>query len=446
MSPPREENGTVRWDLLGLEPETTYAVNLQTARLFFKTPAEPDKPAKVTIAFGSCADDRPGIANPVWPAIQKDAPEVLVLLGDTPYIDSTDLAAQRRRYVDLFAAKGLASLLRDTVVYATWDDHDYAMDDADGKVAGKENSRKAFLEHHGNPTAGEENQGIYTRFRRGPRRRVPAGHALVHGHGAVVRGRLEADAAREEAVGLAPARAPVVDGAVQGARVGDRVERRGRPEEEGHVGGLRPRAQGGLQADRGEEDRGRRARRRRPAPEPRARPPDGGDGDPLPGARDRRVAARRERGEGRGGEDVRGGLRQGGEPRVRAADGGLLREAPAPHGDREERRVGRALQDRARLAGPRIERRGRARRAGSRDGRRADEHGARAGEVREARTSCSSATRSRKAGRSRGERCGRSGTGSGKPSPSASPATGRSTSCGGSTRASSTGSTRSWSW
>jgi alkaline phosphatase D len=153
VTPTVDDDRTMRWDLHNLEPETTYGVNVQTARIFFKTPAEPDRPAKVTLAFGSCADDRPGLLNPVWPAIQKDQPDVLVLLGDTPYIDSTELSMQRRRYVDFFA---------------TWDDHDFAMDNANGKVAGKENSRKAFLEHHGNPSAGEDGQGLYTHFRRGP--------------------------------------------------------------------------------------------------------------------------------------------------------------------------------------------------------------------------------------------------------------------------------------
>ncbi len=168
VTPTMDEDKTIRWDLHSLEPETTYGVNVQTARVFFKTPAEPERPAKVTLAFGSCADDRPGLPNLVWPAIAKDNPDVLVLLGDTPYIDSTELAMQRRRYVEFFASKTLASLLRNTVVYATWDDHDFATNDTNGKVAGKENSRKAFLEHHGNPTAGEDGQGIYTHFRRGP--------------------------------------------------------------------------------------------------------------------------------------------------------------------------------------------------------------------------------------------------------------------------------------
>lgn len=168
ITPTADDDKTVRWELHHLEPETTYGVTIQTSRVFFKTLADPERPAKVTLAFGSCADDRPGLANPVWPALQKDRPDVLVLLGDTPYIDSTELAMQRRRYVEFFAGKGLASLLRDTVVYATWDDHDFATNDANGKVAGKENSRKAFLEHHGNPSAGEDGQGLYTHFRRGP--------------------------------------------------------------------------------------------------------------------------------------------------------------------------------------------------------------------------------------------------------------------------------------
>jgi alkaline phosphatase D len=90
------------------------------------------------------------------------------MLGDTPYIDSTELAVQRRRYREFFAVPELASLLRSTPLHAVWDDHDFGKNDTDGRLKGKEHSRQAFLEYHANPLAGDGKEGIYTSFRRGP--------------------------------------------------------------------------------------------------------------------------------------------------------------------------------------------------------------------------------------------------------------------------------------
>jgi alkaline phosphatase D len=158
---------TLRWTATGLKPDTTYAFALIDKRLFFRTPREHDKPARVTLAFGSCANDRPGLPNPVWPVILDAAPTVLVLLGDTPYIDSTHLDDQRRRYKDFFANPDLSRLMNRTPTYATWDDHDFGGDGADGTIPGKTESRQAFLEYHGNPSAGVGTEGIFTSFRRG---------------------------------------------------------------------------------------------------------------------------------------------------------------------------------------------------------------------------------------------------------------------------------------
>lgn len=162
-----ETDMTLRWNVTGLEPDTTYAFAILDARGFFKTPREPERPARVTLALGSCANDRPGLPNPVWKAILDAKPTALVLIGDTPYIDSTHLDDQRRRYKEFYANPDLSALMKATPTYAIWDDHDFAGDGADGRAPEKANSRQAFLEYHGNPSAGTGVEGIFTRFRRG---------------------------------------------------------------------------------------------------------------------------------------------------------------------------------------------------------------------------------------------------------------------------------------
>ena len=48
----------------------------------------------------------------------------------------------------------------------TWDD--LGKNDSDGRVTGKENIRQAFMEYSALANYGEQGEGIYTKFRRGP--------------------------------------------------------------------------------------------------------------------------------------------------------------------------------------------------------------------------------------------------------------------------------------
>jgi alkaline phosphatase D len=97
-----------------------------------------------------------------------ECPDGIVLLGDTPYIDSTDLRWQRWAYRRFASIPQLAGASRRVPVWGTWDDHDFGKDAADGTLPGKEDVRRAFLEYRANADAGQAGQGIYTRFRRGP--------------------------------------------------------------------------------------------------------------------------------------------------------------------------------------------------------------------------------------------------------------------------------------
>lgn len=154
-----------------LEPATEcrYTVTLNGTEVATGTvtTADPDE-REVRLAFASCVDERRFPEQPGWAAIQASDVDALCLLGDTPYIDSTDLEIQRRRYREFFAIEGLAELLRSVPLYATWDDHDFGQNDTDGMLPGRVDSRRAFLEFHAGPSFGEGSEGIYSSFRRGP--------------------------------------------------------------------------------------------------------------------------------------------------------------------------------------------------------------------------------------------------------------------------------------
>ena len=152
----------------GLKADTRYTYRIAgqaDPEWWFRTRPEPD--LRANLAFGSCAREDEASAT-VWRRMDADGITGVVLLGDTPYIDTTNLEYQRKRYREFAVAPGLADLVAHVPVYSTWDDHDFGRNDTDGRLEGKENSRQAFLEHRPQKSEGPEGQGIFTSFRQGP--------------------------------------------------------------------------------------------------------------------------------------------------------------------------------------------------------------------------------------------------------------------------------------
>lgn len=166
-----ENDRVVRFDFSGLAASHAYSFEIkpdegEVVQGQFQTLVRPGEPSKVSIVFGSCANDKADIENPSWRAILRAQPDVLCLIGDTPYIDSTKLDVQRGRYRTFFAGAGLREVIATIPTIGLWDDHDFGQDGADGRLAGKENSLKAFNEYHANPMRSEA-EGVYTSFRAG---------------------------------------------------------------------------------------------------------------------------------------------------------------------------------------------------------------------------------------------------------------------------------------
>jgi alkaline phosphatase D len=162
-----ENDLTVHWSVPGLKPATTYQVELKGGRpCSFKTPPADDQPTKTTIAFGSCAKEDSG-SRAVWSRMAAENVDAVVLCGDTPYIDSTDLTEQRRRHREFAAVTEYQALLSTRPFWTTWDDHDFGKNDADGNLKGKENSRRAFTEYRSQLSYGDGAEGIYNSFRWG---------------------------------------------------------------------------------------------------------------------------------------------------------------------------------------------------------------------------------------------------------------------------------------
>ncbi len=165
----------IKWHLNDLQADTDYQYSvsrdggtmLPGMPLSFKTAALPGVPAITTIAFGSCVDMN-GRFGELWQQIWKHGSDGMVLLGDTPYIDSTLITQQRIKHRYFLAQDGPSFLSKKIPFWGTWDDHDFGANDSDGGLHNRETSRKVFTEYRALVNYGENNEGIYTHFRRGP--------------------------------------------------------------------------------------------------------------------------------------------------------------------------------------------------------------------------------------------------------------------------------------
>ena len=122
----------------------------------------------VRVVFGSCADaNQPD--HPIWEALYEAQPDAVLMIGDNVYADSPAFRANPSRegleteYAKLEAAASFRRLRDDVPVYATWDDHDYGLNDGGTEFPLKDVSQKVFFDFWRVPLDRPERQtpGIY---------------------------------------------------------------------------------------------------------------------------------------------------------------------------------------------------------------------------------------------------------------------------------------------
>lgn len=168
----------------GLKPSTRYFYEVvlgdrpQTARPLpvFSTAPEANQPIKLRIALGSCVGDTLASAAPSWAELaarqtmkpEQGAFDLLLMLGDNHYANTTETEKLRVYYTAHRLTSGWRELASQSPIYAIWDDHDYGPNNSDSTQAGKENSLRIFKEYWANPACGESgNPGCYYTFTRG---------------------------------------------------------------------------------------------------------------------------------------------------------------------------------------------------------------------------------------------------------------------------------------
>jgi len=135
---------------------------------FVTAPADGEK-TRLRFALVSCLGPDGAMSAAAFGEMSARAKfDLLLMLGDQHYANSTVPEKQRAGYYKYRGLAGHAEVTRRTPTYAIWDDHDFGPNDSDGTADGKENSLIAYKQLWANPAYGEpDNPGCYYKFARG---------------------------------------------------------------------------------------------------------------------------------------------------------------------------------------------------------------------------------------------------------------------------------------
>lgn len=136
-----------------------------------------DEPPTFSFLTGSCSYinqpefDRPGKPygndSSIYATMAKEKADFMLWLGDNWYTREVDYYSTWGMYARAaFDRKQpiLQNFLKAMPHYAIWDDHDYGWNDGDKSFPLKETSRNAFKFFWNNPSYGENNEAIYSKF------------------------------------------------------------------------------------------------------------------------------------------------------------------------------------------------------------------------------------------------------------------------------------------
>lgn len=182
--------GTLVFDLVGLDVNTTYEYAIVTNNPKLKKPLKADgqfstlelwqwRKTAPDFSFltGSCSYfnepiyDRPGTPygsdSSIFETMAKEKSAFMLWLGDNWYTRDADYFSEWGLWYRASRDRGLpvlSNFLKSMSHYAIWDDHDFGPNNADKSYVFKETSRKVFMNYWANPTYGSDKKGIYTKL------------------------------------------------------------------------------------------------------------------------------------------------------------------------------------------------------------------------------------------------------------------------------------------
>jgi alkaline phosphatase D len=120
------------------------------------------------ILFGSCIKQQN--ETPILATILRKDPELFLFLGDNIYADTANMSLMKKKYDQLAALPGFRELVSDCRVLATWDDHDYGLNDGGSDFEKRVESQQVFVDFWRDPldSPRRSRPGVYLAHTFGP--------------------------------------------------------------------------------------------------------------------------------------------------------------------------------------------------------------------------------------------------------------------------------------
>jgi alkaline phosphatase D len=97
------------------------------------------------IGMGSCSDQN--FPEPIWSSIQKNNPELFIMMGDNVYASKKEDKPIIDQYIRMNQISDYKKLRETTPFMAIWDDHDFGQNDGGFDNPEKDEARRVFLNY-----------------------------------------------------------------------------------------------------------------------------------------------------------------------------------------------------------------------------------------------------------------------------------------------------------
>ena len=112
-----------------------------------ENPTANNSTSDFVIAFGSCNNQV--LPNTFWKEIEKNNPALWIWGGDVIYSDTEDMNYLEENYLKQKNNAEYASFAKNIEILATWDDHDYGVNDGGTEYPKKAEAQQLFLDFIG---------------------------------------------------------------------------------------------------------------------------------------------------------------------------------------------------------------------------------------------------------------------------------------------------------
>lgn len=171
--------------LHGLLPNTVYQFNISVNGVGLNKIPQPQfktdikEASDFSFLLGSCLyinDENDHKKRPyggslrILGSMAKEETDFMLWLGDNVYFRPSDcrkVERMKRRYTSTRTTPELQPLISTRANYATWDDHDFGLDNSGSDFTYAEASLNIFKSYWGNRYFGNEDKGVFSTFTRG---------------------------------------------------------------------------------------------------------------------------------------------------------------------------------------------------------------------------------------------------------------------------------------